>query len=657
MPTYSQEGRLVSIDTPLGKDVLLLTGFTGQEQLSALFHFDLELSSENDSISPVDIVGKNVTLSVRLLDDSERKFNGFISRFVYTGHDDRLSHYRAEVVPWLWFLTRTTDCRIFQNKTVKDIAAQIFSDLGFSDFDDSGVSGPHPTLDYCVQYRETDFNFVSRLLEQEGIFYFFRHEDGKHTLVLADQKDAYQDCPENTVPYFEEPDSLITSWEHGYEFRSGKYSQTEYNFETPSANLMTKEATVLKLDDISKYDLYDYPGGYRVKGDGQSIAKARMEEDEAAYDMVTGAGRCRTFFAGGKFTVTEHPNSGEKNKAYALVSVRHRVSLAGSYVTGGGAGDVDYHNVFTCIPDSVIYRPTRSTPKPTVRGVQPALVVGPAGEEIYTDKYGRVKVQFFWDREGKKNESSSCWVRVCQPMAGNCWGAIYLPRIGQEVIVDFLEGDPDQPIITGRVYNAEQMPPYDLPANATQSGIKTRSSKGGAAANFNELRFEDKKGSEDIYFHAEKDFHRFVENDDDLQVEHDQTITIKNDRTETVKEGNETQTIEKGDRSITVKIGNDTHTISQGNRNVTVEMGNDALTIKMGNQTTKLNLGSSQTEAMQSIELKVGQSSIKIDQMGVTIKGMMIDIEGQVQTQLKGLMTQISADAMLQAKGAITMIG
>jgi type VI secretion system secreted protein VgrG len=250
-----------------------------------------------------------------------------------------------------------------------------------------------------------------------------------------------------------------------------------------------------------------------------------------------------------------------------------------------------------------------------------------------------VKVQFHWDRDGQNDANSSCWVRVATPWAGKQWGMIHLPRIGQEVVIDFLEGDPDNPIIVGSVYNADQMPPYKLPDHKTQSGLKTRSSLKGGDANFNELRFEDKKGSEDVYFHAEKDFHRVVEHDDDLKVGNDQTIEIKNNRTEKVKEGDEKVTIEKG------------------NRTVQISMGNETLLIKMGDQSTKLDMGKSETEAMQSIELKVGQSSVKLDQTGVTIKGMLIQIEGQIQTQLKGMVTQINGSAMLQLQGGIIMIG
>jgi type VI secretion system secreted protein VgrG len=387
-----------------------------------------------------------------------------------------------------------------------------------------------------------------------------------------------------------------------------------------------------------------------------------------------------------------------------ITSIQHSTTES-SY--GSSAAGSSYSNVFTCIPASVPFRPPRTTPKPMVQGLQTAVVTGPGGEEIYVDKYGRVKVQFFWDRKGKKDDKSSCWIRVVEQWAGKNWGFVCNPRIGQEVIVDFLEGDPDRPLITGRVYNASQMPPYNLPDNLTQSGIKSRSSKGGSPTNFNEIRFEDKKGSEEVYVHAEKDFNRVVENNDTLKVGFDkkdkgdqtvqvfnnqglavgasgcddgsqtikiwnnqaltvgndqakdgsQTITIYKDRTETVKTGNESVTIEQGNRTVTVQQGNDTHEISQGNRAVTIDMGNDTLTIKMGNQTTKLNLGASSTEAMQSIELKVGQNSIKIDQMGITLSGMMVKVQGQIQTQVQGTMVQVSGDAMTQISGGITMIG
>ncbi|RMF88342.1 MAG: type VI secretion system tip protein VgrG, partial [Nitrospinota bacterium] len=411
-----------------------------------------------------------------------------------------------------------------------------------------------------------------------------------------------------------------------------------------------------------------------VEPEGRKLVKLRMEEEEVPYQEIQGTSYCRDFRSGYQFELTDHYDRRQEG-TYLLTTVQHSAVQSPDYLSEGEASEAPYYNSFTCIPEAIPFRPPRVTPKPVVQGLQSAVVVGKKGEEIWTDKYGRVRVQFHWDRKGKRDEQSTCWVRVAQPWAGKQWGAIFLPRIGQEVVVAFLEGDPDQPLVVGSVYNAENMPPYELPANQTQSGIKTRSSKGGGASNFNELRFEDKKGSEHIYFHAEKDFLRLVENDDKLAVGHDQTIVIKNNRTETVKEGDETVTIEQGnrtvsidtgnetlqvkqgDRLVSVDMGNDTHQIKQGNRDVQIDMGNDTLTIKMGNQTTKLNLGKSSTEAMQSIELKVGTNSIKIDQTGITLKGLMIKIEGQMMTQMKGMMTQVNGNAMLQLKGGITMIG
>jgi type VI secretion system secreted protein VgrG len=693
MDQYTQDRSLIAVTTPLGKDVLLLTAFEGEEALSRPFSYRLEMLSANPNIAAKDIVGKSVTWMVRRTNREPRYFNGIVCRFAAGGTQIRgLRYYRAEVVPWLWFLGRTADCRIFQEKAAPNIIEQIFKDLGYTAYELS-LKSTYVKREYCVQYRETDLNFVSRLMEQEGIFYYFRHENGKHTLVLADQKTAFKDCPEKEVEGSVGSHSTgqVTGWEHQYEFRPGKWAQTDYNFETPSTSLMSTTKSVVSLPGVEKFEIYDYPGLYLKKPDGDTLTKIRMEEEETAYEVVKGASTCSTFTPGGKFKLKSFTSTAEAGKSYVITSIQH--SARESSYSPTELKSQDYSNTFDCIPDSVAFRPARCTAKPVVQGPQTAVVVGPQGEEIYVDKYGRVKVQFFWDREGKKNENSSCWMRVAQGWAGKNWGMMFIPRIGHEVVVDFLEGDPDRPLITGCVYNAEQMPPYDLPANQTRSVIKSRSSKGGSTPNFNELRFEDKKDSEEVYFHAEKDFNRVVENNDTLKVgfekkdKGDQTIDIFNNQKITIGAGksqaadgsqtidifnNQQLTVGSGkaqasggsqtlsiykDRTSTIETGNDTHTIKMGNRSVQIDMGNDSLTIKMGNQTTKLNLGKSETEAMQSIELKVGQSSVKVDQMGVTIKGLMIHIEGQIQTQVKALMTQVTADAMLQMKGAITMIG
>jgi type VI secretion system secreted protein VgrG len=580
MASITQAQRTLSLKTPLGKDVLLLMGFSGTESLSRLFSYQLDLASSNDSIAAKDIVGKKVSWSVSHFDQKPRYFAGIVSRFVAGELNRRkLRSYRAEVVPWTWLLTRTTDCRIFQNQSTPDIIKAVFDLHGFSDYDFE-LKGSFPKREYCVQYRETAFNFISRLMEYEGIYYFFRHEDGKHTMVLANATSSYAECPESPVEY--SPGSFaanhIQKWEHHYEFRSGKWSQTDYNFETPSTSLLTTTGTVIDLPDAPKYEIFDYPGEYGLKGVGDPVTKVRMEEEEAKYNVVNAASQCCTFTPGGEFTLEGH-NVGAENGDYVITSIRHTATET-SY--GSTANGTSYNNVFTCIPAKVVFRPARATPKPMVQGVQTAVVTGPGGAEIYVDKYGRVKVQFFWDRQGKKDDKSSCWIRVAEQWAGKNWGFVCNPRIGQEVIVDFIEGDPDRPLITGRVYNAEQMPPYDLPGNMTQSGIKSRSSMGGSPANFNEIRFEDKKGSELVTIHAEKDQSISVENDESHTVGHDRKKDIAHDETTHVGH-NRTETVDN-DETITIH-GNRTETVDKNetitihmNRTETVDM-NESITV------------------------------------------------------------------------------
>lgn len=537
MPTYTQDTRPIAVETPLGKDALLLSAFSGVEEMSRLFRYQLELLSEKKDIAAKDIVSKNVTFHVEFPGGEKRYFNGVVNRFSYSGTGDRLSMYRAEVVPWLWFLTRTSDCRIFQNKTAPEIIEQIFKDLGFTDYDASGISGNHPKWDYCVQYRETDFAFVSRLMEEEGIFYFFKHEQGKHTLMLGDKTSAYEDCKDKEVQFaanLAAPESTdqIRSWEHQYEFKSGKWAHTDYNFETPSTSLLVDTKGIVPLPDSAKFEFYDFPGEYEKKSDGTSDVKLRMEEEEAGYDVVRGESICRSFTPGGKFTLKKHHNAAEQGKTYVLTAVQHEAHVGATFTGGSEPSEGVYRNSFMCIPSAVTFRPQRITPKPVVHGVHTAVVVGPSGEEIYTDKYGRIKVQFHWDREGKKDEKSSCWIRVSQPSAGKGWGMMMLPRIGQEVVVTYLEGDPDRPLITGVVYNADQMPAYTLPDEKTKSGFKSNSTPGGSG--FNEFRMDDTAGEEQIYIHGQYDMDTLIEHDERTSIGNDQSLTVGNDRMESI---------------------------------------------------------------------------------------------------------------------------
>jgi type VI secretion system secreted protein VgrG len=705
-----QAERFLSVTTPLGPDKLVLTGFEGVEEMSRLFSYRLQMVSKDKNIDIKKILGQSISVAIGP-PQKRRWFNGICNRWEMGGdfgRDYRI--YHAQIVPKLWLLTRRTNIRTFQHLATPDILKEVLG-AGNGTFQLQGSFDPR---NYCVQYRETDFNFISRLMEEEGIFYYFKHSEGKHELVLANSS-QWPDSADNEVEYRTDLDinnavAHVSGWTPRYDFRSGKLTLRDQNFELPDKNFEQSKNTLLEVNAFKEHELYDFfgYGDYAVldgvdKGGGDQpanlqkifqhaprLAGVRMQEEEARYEEVDGQGNCRGFSPGLKFKVTKHVFPEQQNKDYFLIQVRHSASDLTHLPAQGGAPT--YTNSFICAPTARQWRPASITPKPRVQGPHTAFVVGTAGEEIFTDKYGRVKIQFVWDRQGQKDADSSCWVRVAQMWAGKQWGSMFIPRVGMEVIVDFLDGDPDRPIITGCVYNADFMPPYTLPDNKTQSGVKTRSSKSGGAADFNELRFEDKKDSEDIYFHAQKDFHRVVENDDDLKVGHDQTIEVKNHRTETVKEGHETVTIEKGkrthtvegDESLTVKTGhrtvsvdtgndthtvktgnrevsvdtgNDKHTIKTGNRDVSVDMGNDTLTIKMGNQTTKLSLGKQEVEAMQSIELKVGQSSVKIDQTGVTIKGMMVTIEGQTMLEAKGLMTTVKGTAMTTVQGALVKIG
>jgi type VI secretion system secreted protein VgrG len=622
--TYTQEGRLLSLNTPLGKDILLLQGVNGRESISRPFVFHLDLLSENPSIAYDRIVGQRVGITIEAPDESQRNWNGFVSRFVQAGSDYRFTHYRAEIVPWLWFLTRTADCRIFQNMTVPDIIVKIFRDLGFNDFRNA-LQGSFEPREYCVQYRETDFNFVSRLMEQYGIFYFFEHEADRHTLVIANDSSAYKTCARNeTVRVNYAPGGLvdedvITAWNVEQELRTGKCSLTDYNFETPSSSLLVTEPSIIHVDGNSKYEIYDYPGTYLKKAQGENLAKVRMQEEESISKVASGSGGCYGFAAGYKFNLDGYYRT-DMNEAYLLTEVQHIATVGGSYVSGEASGE-NYSNHFKCIPAKVPYRPDRMTPKPFVQGPQTAVVVGKAGEEIWVDKYGRVKVQFHWDREGKKDENSSCWVRVAQAWAGKNWGAMWIPRIGQEVIVDFLEGDPDQPIITGRVYNAEEMPPYTLPDNQTRSTFKSRSTKGGGSANYNEIRFEDKMGSEQIFVNAEKDM--------DLRVENDSREFVGNDRSLIVK-GNQKE-----------KVEGDLHSETIGNRN---EKVGQTMSLQVGqalNEKTGMKFAH---EAGQEIHLKAGMNVVIEAGTELTIKasGGFINI-GPAGVAIQGTMVLINS--------------
>jgi len=581
-----QQERTLSVSTPLGDDVLLLRAMSARERLGALFEYELELISEDTNINLEDLLGKPVTVRLRRFDDRERFFNGIVNSFSQVGFDGSAAVFNTTLVPWTWFLTRTADCRIFQEKTVPDIVKEIFRDHGYTDFEES-LSGSYRQWIYCVQYRETDFNFISRLLEQEGIYYFFKHEKEKHTLVLADGYSAH-----STVSGYEEvpyhpPDKTalrerdhITDWSVVQAVQPGIFAHTDFDFTAPKKNLLATRSSP-KPHESSDLEIYDYPGEYLESGDGETYARVRLEEMHAGYETVRGAGNARGLTTGALFTLSNYRRE-DQNREYLIVSASYQLQSD----VFGSSGSADEGPVFQCsmtaMEAQTPYRPPRMTPKPMVQGPQTAIVVGKSGEEIWTDKYGRVKVQFHWDRYGKSNENSSCWVRVSHPWAGKNWGAVAIPRIGQEVIVEFLEGDPDQPIITGRVYNGDQMPPFGLPGSAVISGIKSNSTKGGGG--YNEYVMDDTKGNELIREHGQYDKDSTIENDLREHVLHDrsrdvtnnETIQVGNDRSKTI--GNSESTAIGVDRTETV-----------GN-NETIGIGNDRTETVGANETISVAL-------------------------------------------------------------------
>ena len=560
---FTQTDRYLSISTPLGADKLLIRSMQGDERLSGLFQFFLELQSEEMSLDFSQIVGKSATVTVKLADGTSRYINGIVGRFVQGGSDARFTTYYAELHPWLWLLTMSADCRIYQNLSVPDIITGLFTELGFTDYKNS-ITGTHAVREYCVQYNETAFAFVSRLLEEEGIFYFFQHEDGKHTLVLADASTAFADCPgAATVDYGAvgngQQQNVVTGCTIEEAVIPGQYAVDDFGFETPSTDLMGSSDSS-KATNGTKRRIYEYPGGFAKKDAAEGLAKLRMEEEEAPQKRLRGTSVCRAFISGYKTTLQKHYRD-SANAAYVLERVSH------------SASEGSYSNSFAAFPSDVTWRPRRITRRPVIPGTQTAIVVGKSGEEIWTDQYGRVKVQFHWDQKGKNDENSSCWIRVAHGWAGKSWGAIFLPRIGQEVVVSFLEGDPDRPLITGAVYNAEQTVPYTLPADQTRSTIKSNVSKGGGG--FNELRFEDKKDSEEVFLQAQKDLNTVVKNNEthkvgfDKKDKGDQTIDIYNNRTVTLDQGNDKLQVKTGNREVLVDTGNETHTVA-GTRAVTV---------------------------------------------------------------------------------------
>ncbi len=551
-----------TIDTPLGGDVKF-HAMGGIEGLSRPFVYEVDVVSDRSDIAASELLGQSVTVHLSVGDDDGdvRHWNGRVTGLQYIDtSDDGDSRYRLTVRPWVWQLSLSGDCRIFQQMSVPEIVTQVFEGRGFTDYEKT-LFADYEQREYVVQYRETDLQFISRLLEREGIYYFFRHEDGKHTLVLTDSPQAHEASPGcEQLPYAADDEhrdattQYMGQWKSESQLETGVYAQADYDFTKPQVQLFGQATS----DDEAAAGLqvYDYPGGFDNFGDADAYSRLRLDQSRREAQRWKGTTNARPMAVGSTFELTDHPRD-DQNQTYLVTWARYRIK--GQDARSTDDDEDPFVCTLTAIDAEVTFRPPMTTVVPRVRGPQTAMVVGPGGQEIWTDQYGRVKVQFPWDRLGGNDENSSCWVRVTQAWAGGSFGAQFIPRIGHEVIVDFLEGDPDRPIITGCVYNASTMPPYDLPDNQTQSGVRSRSTPGGSMANGNEVRFEDAIGAEDLYIQAERTQTTLVKSD--------QSITVGGDRVRSVA-GSETVNV-GGGRTTAITLADTTNVVGASTLNVT----------------------------------------------------------------------------------------
>jgi type VI secretion system secreted protein VgrG len=633
----------VTFTCPLPADSLLFAAMTASAGLSELGETQLTLLSPKPDLKPEDLLGKPVTVKVQLRDDSKRFFHGYVSRFGMGAHQGQYFTYHATVHPWLWFLSRTADCRIFQELSVPDIVKKVFEDHGVAHFEFKLFRSYRKWV-YCVQYRESDYHFVARLLEHEGIYWYFVHSDGQHKMVLVDSQSAHDAAPAcKSLPYVEEgaqaaaDTDCVSDCSFSREVRSGKVALTSYDFERPSTDLKVK-ADKQRSYALSDYEVFDFQGDYVQSADGTQWAEDRMDELQTPFQSMRAASNAQGIEVGRLLKLTHHPRK-DQNDEFLVTSLSVHAQVNG-YESGNAAAD--YRCEFTAIPATQQFRPRRRTRKPCVQGPQTALVVGPKGEELYTDEHGRVKVQFHWDRYGKKDESSSCWVRVSQPWAGKGWGGVSIPRIGQEVVVDFLEGDPDQPIITGRVYNGEQTPPFALPGAAVISGIKSKSHK---ASGYNELSMDDTAGKEMVTIHGQYDMA--------TTVEHDQTSTVHNCRTDTV-DVDDTESVGNNQKQTvkvnqTVHIGGKQGITVVGERTKTVQ-SNESLAV-VANQ--KETVGGTRT-----LEVTGADSQSFSSTQNVTVALMKTESIGAIYALSVGAaMNHAVGAALMQEVGGAKIVG
>ncbi|UCX04446.1 type VI secretion system tip protein TssI/VgrG [Shewanella glacialimarina] len=613
----TQKNNIISITTPLGKDILYLTHFTATEAISQLFSISVSMFTVGKQINLESLVGKNVCITLRNAQSAGavRYFHGVVSHIESAGMRTAASDvaedyidYHAVIVPRAALMKKRTNCRIFQNKSVIDILTDLFGQHGVS-FQNK-TTRTYPKYEYCVQYLESDLDFINRLLQQEGIFYFFDHSLSDHKLVLADDITAYNTCDEAQVRCFSGhlAESHVSHWQGGMSMVSGGFMNKGYDYTQPKKFPSGSNAKA-SLPEQKPLEVFEYLGESEFNKRSQPVANNQLEACQKDMNKCSGQSDCRSFTVGKFFTFKDHENSSYKGKSFLVSALRTSATQPNqSGASQSGSGSV-YQNDFECVPNTIAYRSTSLLRKPLINGVQTAVVTGEPGDEQHIDKFGRVKVQFHWDREGEFNSKSSCWIRVAQSWAGNKWGAFFFPRVGQEVLVEFINGDPDQPIISGAVYNADLMPPYALPSKKTQSGIKSHSTKDGGADNYNELRFDDEKGKELLFFQAEKDHQLNVKNDQKDKVGNDRfTEVINNDNG---KVGN--------DRKIEIS-NNDTVKVGKV---LNIEAGNE-IVIKTGSASIKMS--SDGSISIEGTNIKIKGTDIKVNGTSIALKAAQIKL-------------------------------
>ncbi|HEY0791529.1 MAG TPA: type VI secretion system tip protein TssI/VgrG [Chthoniobacterales bacterium] len=673
MASFSQSNRPLQVTTPLGDNVLLATGFRGREELSGLFSFELDLIAENATqVDFSKLVGSELSLKAATPGDGGeerwRYLSGICACFSQGDRGERFTSFYAEIVPRVWLLTQQAQSRIFQQKSVPDILKEVFG--GFDC--DYELHGHYEPREYCVQYRESDFDFANRLMQEEGIYWFFIHNPGGHKMIVADSAQSHLDVPGLTKARYGMAEGGARKADHVFEWRKtqtirpSRYSVWDHSFQQPKQNLEAKAKIMPSVQAGSvehtlngkvnaPLEVYEYPGGYAVRFDGvnpngndqperlqkifddnERTAKLRIQAEAAESLKIVGSSSCINFTAGYKFELDRHFDA---DGEYVLASVTHDAAMPDAYTSNPGGTDLSYSNTFTCIPLQLPFRPKRKTPKPFVQGVQTALVTGPPGEEIFTDKYGRVKVQFYWDRQGKKDANSSCWLRVGQSWAGKGWGSTQIPRIGQEVIVAFVEGNPDEPLIVGCVYNAETMPPYELPGKKVVSGLKSNTHKG---KGYNEMSMDDTAGKENITIHAQYDMN--------TKVEHDLSETIKNNATIEISEGTYKHDVKTGTANyhvqgaLTEKYDATQDTTVKGN--LTIKSTGGAIVVSADSQHIYIH-------AATSIQLHTGASKLWMASDGnIELSGTQVAITGTAKVYVKGGQVVSEADTTHEISGA-----